>query len=298
MAVAIASSSRTAGTSNSTSIIITKPTGLTAGDILFAYIYTNNGGGSAPAGWSTIGTTADGDASGFALQLNTFAKIADSSDVAASDFTFTIASDTRRLGYLFRITGDFSSGTITDYITSDTDDNITVSGSTFTFPGGVTPYGNNSLLMIGTVGGKTTYNGTDPYSSWAVANSNPSWTTQYNEGMPAGSADSILASVVSSTYTSAIATGSYSVNSTAVGNEVGGKLISISETTNVTISPNVITMTSSAQSPTVTGGANVSPAVVTMTASVQDPTVATAPAKWVNQDKSAQGTITNQDKTV
>lgn len=82
---------------------ITKPTGLTVGDLLLAivaddqYDYDTL---AAPAGWTTLGRYTSGDADKFVEVLVCYI-VATSTETAASSFTFTNASG----GILYRISG-------------------------------------------------------------------------------------------------------------------------------------------------------------------------------------------------
>lgn len=296
MAIAIASKSTAQATNNDGVLTVTKPTGLAAGDLLVAFISTGSGGG-ALTGWTAIGSEALGDTSGFGLHMVVLAKVADAGDAAASDFTFTMTTANRRLVHLFRITGDFSAG-VASLIVSDNDNNVTKSGSTFTFPGGVTPLGANSFLLFGAIGGDPTSSASNTFSNFAVTNSNPSWTIEYNSVMPGGAADSILAAVASATFTPASTTGAYLVDNSEAANEVGGKLVAITEVQNGSVTLDLASLTATPRDfASLTGGANVTLDAASMTATAQTVTAAAAAAKWVNTDKSSAGSITNQDKT-
>ena len=68
-----------------TSLVVTKPTGLAVGDLMLAF------GGCAdartishPGSWNAVGNDSNGT-----LRVYVWTKVADSGDVAASDFTFT-----------------------------------------------------------------------------------------------------------------------------------------------------------------------------------------------------------------
>lgn len=284
MAVAVASSARAASTSNGTSIVIGKPTGLAEGDILLAFIFNDNGGLATPSGWTAVGSQVAGDGNGFALQFATFAKIAEASDVAASNFTFAMTLDNLRLGYLFRITGDFSVGSISDYFSVDTDNNATDVSDVFTFTGGITPKGANSLLMMAVIGGASGYSGSNPFSAFSVANSNPSWSIQYNEGYAGGVTDSILAGVASAPFVSGGATGDYSVTSSATSREVGGLLLSINEVTNVTATLPHLAVSPTFYKPTPSVNINAELPHLSVSPEFYKPTAkGTTPTNWNNE---------------
>lgn len=80
--------------------VFAKPTGLAVGDTMLAIMVAEATQNLAsPAGWTTVG---DSDTATY-TKTRAFSKVADSSDVAASNFTFT-GTDIRG-GILYRITG-------------------------------------------------------------------------------------------------------------------------------------------------------------------------------------------------
>ena len=140
MAVAYQSHQTATHNTAGTPLTITKPTSLAVGDLMIAFLYggRNIGNWTTLAGWTLIGacTTTDGTDANLTVQ----AKIADSSDVAASNFTFTPnGAHGEKFGILTRITGSFGPG-IAALITSDFDNSVINTGT-----GGVTPRGLNSL---------------------------------------------------------------------------------------------------------------------------------------------------------
>lgn len=97
----IVESVSTAAMADSTSISIDKPTGLAVGDLMIAVVAGNDGGStiSIPTGWTSLlnnNTTTNG----FGWYRAAY-KVADSSDVAASNFTFTNGDG----GVIYRLTG-------------------------------------------------------------------------------------------------------------------------------------------------------------------------------------------------
>lgn len=90
----------------STSIIIPKPSGLVVGDLMLAFIGTSKAATDAtvntPTGWALVRATGLGGVT--QVLVRSFWKIADSADVAASDFTFTFtASADNSTGEIHRI---------------------------------------------------------------------------------------------------------------------------------------------------------------------------------------------------
>lgn len=82
---------------------ITKPTGLAVGDLMVALVSQSYNAAfpsaSTPSGWTAEYATFDPRAYGL------FWKIADSADVAASDFTFQDSASNHMTGVLYRVSG-------------------------------------------------------------------------------------------------------------------------------------------------------------------------------------------------
>jgi hypothetical protein len=289
MAVAIASKS------TSSSGTLTKPTGLAVGDLMVAVLFsTGPQADQAPAawntlsGWTALGSASDTIANGLA-SVSVQAKIAEASDVAASDFTFTGGSVQHKT-QLFRITsiGEFS-GAISGLIVSDFDSDA--SGATpTTFSGGVDPNFANSLLILGAIQNTTAQSIT--LSSPAVTNSNPAtWTTEDSGG--GGDVGFIVASA---TFAPATVTGNYKVTST-INSQCGGFLLSIYDSGNITATVDPLIITSSVPNSTATGTANVTVSPLTITSTIPDATISTEAGKVTNMDKSTASSVTNLAKS-
>ena len=114
MAIAIASKSEgSIGTGNPAySTVISKPSGLAVGDFMVAYI-ANLGTSlttpsTVPTGFTLIRHQSFG--SGTVCDISTYYKVADSNDVAASNFTWgcSVTGGGVIIGELFRITGSIN----------------------------------------------------------------------------------------------------------------------------------------------------------------------------------------------
>lgn len=288
MAVAFGSiASATNGAAGS--ITITKPASLNVGDLMVASIsHVSAFNFYTASGWTAV-NTADGSNDTVSILL----RIADLGDTAASDFTFTQGGGgtSASIGYIIRLTGSFLGSTPAAHfewsgVDRRTEQNIT-------FLGGVTqPRGTNSLLILSV---STRHTDVVTASGYAVTNNNPSWTERVDTG---NSTTDYYMHAATATYASDSDTGDFLVNLSVDPSDVtSGVLMSIQETTNVTVTPAVVTMAASVQAPSVVGHANVSPAVVTITASVQSPTVTNPDPDWSNLDKSSAPSWTNLDKS-
>jgi hypothetical protein len=285
--------SKATASSSDGNVTVTKPSGLSVGDLMIAGVSAQTSSDAAndwntPTNWTEL--VGLGAGSNEPL-MSVFAKIADSSDVAASNFAFTSAGTTdNAIGTLFRITGTNGFASIAINIRSSGATN----GSPTTTPSisGVTTIADNSLLLIITSAEKT--DGDIDYSAYAVANSNPTWTEEYDiNNEPSGIANNMA--VASAQYATAGATGNVTVT-TNESTQHALALIAITENINATTSPAVISVATSVQAPTVTGGAAVSPAVISVATSVIDPTVTTPADTWSKQSKNST-TWTTQDKS-
>lgn len=91
------------GASGTTTLTINNPTGTALDDLLLAVIATkeSNTNITAPVGWVELYEVANGNHT----DLATFWKVADASDVSATDFDFGLASDKEVAGAVLRYSG-------------------------------------------------------------------------------------------------------------------------------------------------------------------------------------------------
>lgn len=143
----------------SSSLGITKPTGTVAGDLLIAHVTViGNINVDPPSGWTNLGVSDEQDA--------VYVKLAGSSE--PSSYTFTSGGGpTTTHGVIHRITGASAttvSGTSIQGVNSTTSPVLSLAG--------LTPIYSNCLLM-----GFSSWANGGTFSSIAVANNNPSWST-------------------------------------------------------------------------------------------------------------------------
>lgn len=167
-------------TTSSTTLTITKPTSLAVGDLMVAHITAYGGSTVASSDWNVLSgwtretdtNVADGPAN-TGVRTNTQYKIADSGDVAASNFTFTWGgSSTNLLGGILRITG----ANPVDPIGSSNADSLQDATSPWSTNAPVTPAEANSLCLMFAA---TTGPGSS-FSAYNFATDNPSWTEIYD----------------------------------------------------------------------------------------------------------------------
>jgi len=179
MAIVIESTSTQAYTApTGNDITITKPTGLAVDDLMvacvshFAEVSNINLNFTTPSGWTLSqesGISIGGDGGSYAV----FYKLADASDVAASDFTFSVLSAQEYMGgCIMRVSGirtDVAQlGGSDEEGLSDTDNpSYTVS---------LAPAQNTVLYVATFLSGAVPYNTTDV----TITGTNPTWTQQFD----------------------------------------------------------------------------------------------------------------------
>lgn len=291
MAIAFGTQNSAVGT-NSDTLTITKPTSLAVGDLMVAFVLNRgNAAWDTPTGWTAKGT--------FSISNNrgaVFVRVADSADVAASNFSFTFngGGTSESAGWLMRLTGTFTDGSNVVFNTSATDASPDT-GDIFVFSTSLTPNA-DSFLVIG-CGSEATNASSTTSATATIATSDPGFTQRSFQGQPSG--DDVVVVGFTATRTQSTDIGNTTIDFDSTGNLSNGGVIvlAIQETVSTTQTPAVITATATVQAPTVSAGATVSPAVISAVASVQAPTVATAESKWKNPDKSSNAGWTNPDKT-
>lgn len=165
MAVAYQTHAITAIVSTS-SIVITKPASLAVGDLIVAQIFSTSTPNSLPSGFTQLLTTVNTNRSTICY------KVADSGDVAASDFTFGLPGTELSGGALIRISGATSANPIPESAGATATNTATPS-----FANTITPHVADSLLLFFTTTTATSITG---ISTYAVTTSDPSWTEIYD----------------------------------------------------------------------------------------------------------------------
>ena len=197
----VATTSAGTWSSNASSKAISKPTGLAVGDLMVAQITCINDPArtiNVPTNWTAVSAQVDNTTSGSTVMSQRLVwKIADSGDVAASDFTFTLsASATFLNAAIARVTGANPNNTIDQNASGTTSNNESLSAA------GVTPtYGDTLFFIFG-----SSFNGNGTASTYAVATSNPSWTEPYE--VVGGSTQGIF--MAHAARTQSTATGNFS----------------------------------------------------------------------------------------
>lgn len=274
---------------NSSTTVISKPSGTVDGDLLVAVLVGSRNGGtnpamsSAPSGWTLFHSTTVDSSTGIMLS---YYKVA-SSEPTSWTWTWT-SSAPDFAGAVVRVNGHAAPGTLAPV----TDDGTTADSASATFTGGVTPAATDSLLLFLAF----SKDAGNSHSAQAITTSNPSWTEVLDS--KSGLGTNAIFSVAYASRPEVTATGNFTmtIDSGSAATDSIGHLIAIPARTDVTVSPGVQSVVSSVNDVTVTGGATASPAVISVVASVQAPTVSMPTPDWTNENKNIAICI-NQDKS-
>jgi hypothetical protein len=272
MAATVQSVSTTAFATSS-SVTITKPTGVSVGDLLIAQIsiVLDTDTISTLSGWTHVISNQPAGPTKTSIQW----KIADSSDAAASNFTFNASGVGTIGGAMIRIDG-FVTPPSLNYSAIRV-----VNNNNPSFANTVTPTAINSLLLFFVFGNE---NGS--VGSYAIATSNPTWIEHYDFGYEASG----LMACASATRSAMTATGNSSVLiSGASGNiDPYGIMIAIDTPANATATPEVMAGTLSIPMPvSPTGTATATPEVIAGTLSIQPTTATSLEPMWSNEQKNS-----------
>lgn len=230
MAITFESIQSTAYTT-SASLTITKPVNLAVGDLMIAYIQGAQEAATAPSGWtlSSNFTVASGNS-----QMKFYQKIADSGDVAASNFTWTFGGGQYHGGAIMRITGH---NTALPAAVFATDDELATASPSYTST--VTPNTASSLLIF-LLGVYKNSGTTLTASGYAIATSNPTWTEQLDQTVNTGSS-CFQMSIATATRPQTTATGNASVTISGLPTDSGNIMIVVRPQVTVTVTDTVTT---------------------------------------------------------
>jgi hypothetical protein len=181
-------------------LTITKPVGLAVGDLLVAVVHGNESGGiTIPTGWTGLSSIVG------SVSLITYYKIATSTEVAASNFTWSVTSGNYIGGLIARITGHNSTTPVAVFA-NDTE----VATATPTFTTTVTPTTADSLLFF-FLGTYQSGSSSRTASGYSIVTSNPTWTEQFDATTNAPGSATYQFSVATATRPQTTATGNATV---------------------------------------------------------------------------------------
>ncbi len=287
MAVAFESFANISVTLNQTSITIAKPTGLAAGDLMVAFLAILDAASTidVTSGWTDSGVgELNGSSLGTTFRGRVLYKVADSSDAAASNFTFTLTGGNTDFvgGSIHRISGQNANQPIDVKVGFFTTDSATPSLAT-----GLTPSYANELYLF-----CTAWTGGTGISSQAIATDNPTWTEDFDTVSTLG----LAVAHATRSATTALGNASFTIDGGTGNSDSIFFMIVVRDIVSVTVSPSVLNSTGTLLAPTITGGATVSPSVINATGAVLTP-IHNDQADWSAQDKSDTATWTNQSKS-
>lgn len=198
--MAIAFQSAQSATVNGGSLVITKPVSTAVGDLLVAVIATQNTMSTAPSGWTQLSNQAS---PGSLVNLYVYYIFATSTEVAASNFTWTAASNVME-GGIARITGNIHTVSPVSVFAKTN----AAASTTPSYAITVTPTTPNSILLfcIGSGAGV----GTNTSSTYAIVTSNPSWTEAFDVSTTTGGGSSGHAAMAYGSRAAITATGNAS----------------------------------------------------------------------------------------
>lgn len=277
-----------------TSVTVAKPTGLTVGDLMVALVAVSaNSVTLSATGWTSARSQEN---SGDGIKGEIFWKIADSGDVAASNFTFNQSgAGTGMAGAILRISGyKNNAGVVIPITGSESADN----DSTPSYAFSLTPAEANAMLVFFTVaknGGVNAANVTD----YAIATSNPSWTERVELGASLGAVDLMMA-CATAVRPETTNTGAWSLNFNGGGTTTVDSLgigIGIYPRQDVALSPSAVPVLASVPSQTLAASVGVAPDTITISAAVPDQTITTKDNPWSSSSKSGATGWSNLPKS-
>lgn len=260
----------------SDTLTITKPTGLAVGDFMIAGLFVNGSNADFDlTGWTSLIDSSQASNYG----LNVLWKIADSADVAATNFSFQESANAGdgMAGFIVRITGSFTDAD--NLIASAAINNSAISSHTFT--PGITPNVVNTLLLMGS--GIT---GTETQSAYAVANNNPTWTERVDVSINTTSDAGI--SLATASLSAIGATGDFSLTLSSSRQAIGF-LIAVTENTSVNGNHPILAMSSDLLGGTISVGTTANHALLAMSSHLfSTSALVERNGRWVDEEMNTK----------
>lgn len=206
---------------NTGTLVITKPTSLAVGDLMVAGIYADRDAGtsasiSTPSGWTQEELLDTGIGNG---AVSVFTKVSDSSDVAASDFTFSGTGSTTQmhmLGFIVRVTDFGQKAGEASAASGSASTTLTVTGFT------PSPAVSSALYIA--FAGRTFASTPGDITNVAMATSNPTWTERSALSVNGSTTDSRF-EVWTANRTETTATGDFTITFANTDNTRSGCII-------------------------------------------------------------------------
>lgn len=280
MAIVVESTASNVDYTSGASVTITKPTGLAEGDLMIAVCEGYGASG-------VVVDTASGWTSAIAPNLTLMCskiqtKIADASDVAASDFTFTGSGAVYSMlaGTVMRVTGVPPSSFVD---ATDSDSDGSASSATISFTTTASP-SNDGFLIISSFGAAATAN-TGTIGSYVASDGTLSWTELHDYTEDVASEDPIIGAAYAIQTTATALTSYGATLSTSKTLHVGALAVfqairnETGTNTLLSVSPTSFTQNGSAGTTGTNTLVEVSPTHLSQSGS------ATTPTQWSNESK-------------
>jgi len=295
MAIVVESVSAVVSVSAAATVTITKPTGLAVGDLMIATLsaFAGDGSGSGDINLKSVWTAASTTTFLPELANSIQYKIADSADVAASNFAFTKSTSTDNFsGQLIRASGHNTLNPLgfADTYVNDTAESATFAGTLDSY----TPGSDGALVVIQVNG---------VWSTGSTARTVSDYTTSgvtHTEGIDTYTSDGSGGAFVASAYgiqTTAAAITTYGATISTSTPDHYGQIAIFIPPVNASGTNTLVTTTSttSTQSGTNDGIVGNTLATATSEAFTQSGT-GTSPTTWTNESKNTS-TWANEEKS-
>jgi len=215
MAIVIESQSSNT-VANSSSITITKPSGVVSGNLMvMCGNFEINTTVTPPSGWTQITNNVH---SSNQFRLLSYYKIAGGSEPA--DYTWSWTNGREATGLIMRISG--FNATTPIQTSNSAESNTSVASKSFACT--VTPTVADSLIIM-LLGGRNSIGGAGwHWSGQAIATSNPTWTELYDSSFGAGYFEFSVSTAIR-TQTSATGNASGTLSTSNAGNDMGQLIV-------------------------------------------------------------------------
>ena len=294
MAIVI-ESSQTATAGSTDTLTITKPTGLAVGDLmsvtLVNWVDSTARTWDTLAGWSVDDTVVitPGSVGSDKMAVTKLYKVADSGDVAASNFIFTTSGTAASLhGFLMRVSG---TRTDTEFGASDNEKLNDTNNPSYTVS--LAPAQDNVLYLAVFMSGGPNYLATDT----TINGTNPTWTSQYTATVN-NDADLSVAvfTAIDASPESSVTTLTPTETGSSAATDSAGLLSFYLGQNGGNTTPTFTFTTNTAFAPSGQAGAQTTPVFTETTNEAFAPGgIGTSPTNWTNATKPST-TWTNTDK--
>lgn len=233
------------GWTSGSSAVVSKPSGLAVGDLMFFYLATN-GNDVSPSDipdWTYVDFNASAG-SGYATYLAY--KVADSSDVAASTFTWSGIQSAGSTPYFASIVAIYDVSPISSFIVTGKGTTTNTATPSIT---GITPFSRANNIILQFWHGQSNISSADSY---AIATSNPGWTEAYD--VASGNYQASCAYAVRPEVT---ATGNFSCAGGDATTDWNARIVSVANTLSFSVSESITLTEFNKQDQTITLSENI-----------------------------------------